>query len=522
MAKIEIAESATTSAFLRQEAGEAISRGTTAEFATDSGEAVTLFSVMKSCVDPEWRNPSGQWNGDDTAKVQAAIQEAADEGRTLKLRKSYTTSALYLLPGTRIEGDANHAAWDSKNSGAGFRRKRNDTAGFHLSLYDQTDQTAWNGKGVELYNFALYGDKGYQISGNACGGLSVSHTGGAGGGSFIPRHKVRGLEITGCHGTGLEIGNFTRDSSFDDLAIYGSDGYGVYDEGVDGSRSNWNVGQSFCDGVRSIASAVRYENIKAWGSGQYNLASVVSPVITDAVTAAAFDAVNAANFFFWKCIGVTAVNLKSQEAANSGFRLEGQGPSYLTAFIGIGFESDGDCRMNSVSGTRAGINIFRAPGITLDAFVGKLNASFVGGPNYGVNIGTNSEGGRISLTTSGITSFPISIGSGGGNNDFSVNGHKDRVEAINYASTITPSWQNGRIKTITLTGNPTIAAPYQAATGQEMTFIFTQDATGGRTVTWNSIFKVNWTPVTTGGAKNAITFVYDGTNWVQKSVAVGL
>lgn len=504
--------------------GSAISEATVnAASGAFSSEPTKLIHIMKSAIDPEFYNPSGRWNSDDTSKIQAAIQQSSDEGRTIKLRKTYTTDALVLLPGTRMEGDAVNARFDGDNVGAGLRRKRNSTAGYHLSLYDQTNQTAWNGQGVELYNFALYGDKGYQIPTNACGGVSISHLGGAGGGSFIPRHRVKGLFIRDTNGTGFEIGPFTRDGYFDDMIVYGANGYGLLDGGVDSSRQNWNIGQSFCDGVRSTAHSVRYANFKSWGSGQYNLASTVSPIITDEATGAAFDAINAANFFFFKTEGVTAAIMKSQEATNYGIRIEGQGSDNTIAFQGYGFESDGDCRMNSVSGTRAGINIFRAPGIQLEAFVGKLNPAFVGGPHSGISISTNSQGGRIMLTTSGINSFPVDIsGTEAGNNEYSINGHRSRIESLPYSSSITPSWQNGRLKTITLTGNVTINAPSRAATGEELEFIFLQDGTGGRTVTWNAVFLVSWTPVTTAGKRNHIRFRFDGANWVQVGSVVGL
>jgi hypothetical protein len=41
-------------------------------------------------------------------------------------------------------------------------------------------------------------------------------------------------------------------------------------------------------------------------------------------------------------------------------------------------------------------------------------------------------------------------------------------------------------------------------------------------VTFGSAYKVAWTPTTTAGLRNVITFVCDGTNWIQKSTAIGL
>src|SRR5207244_8510058 len=54
----------------------------------------------------------------------------------------------------------------------------------------------------------------------------------------------------------------------------------------------------------------------------------------------------------------------------------------------------------------------------------------------------------------------------------------------------------GEIITVgTLTGGITVNAPAATGTtffaGQEMTFIFTQDGTGGRQIIWNAIYKTN-------------------------------
>jgi hypothetical protein len=96
------------------------------------------------------------------------------------------------------------------------------------------------------------------------------------------------------------------------------------------------------------------------------------------------------------------------------------------------------------------------------------------------------------------------------------------VEAITFAATITPAANLRRVKTVTLTGNITVAAPTGAYPGAELLFIFTQDATGGRTVTWNAAFRPNFTPTTTANKVNTVTFVYNGTSWMQTASATNL
>ena len=95
-------------------------------------------------------------------------------------------------------------------------------------------------------------------------------------------------------------------------------------------------------------------------------------------------------------------------------------------------------------------------------------------------------------------------------------------QSVTYAATVTPDCALGEIVDIgTLTGNITVAAPTHPLRGLRLTLNFTEDATGGRTITLNSVFKATWTPVTTASKRNTITFEYDGTNWIQQYATVG-
>jgi hypothetical protein len=82
----------------------------------------------------------------------------------------------------------------------------------------------------------------------------------------------------------------------------------------------------------------------------------------------------------------------------------------------------------------------------------------------------------------------------------------------------------GDIKLSTaMTSNITINAPTGATLGARINLALTQDATGGRTVTWNAVFKFvagAWVDAVTTTDANKITsisFVYDGTNWIQQA-----
>ncbi|TAL13946.1 hypothetical protein EPN95_04635 [Patescibacteria group bacterium] len=75
-----------------------------------------------------------------------------------------------------------------------------------------------------------------------------------------------------------------------------------------------------------------------------------------------------------------------------------------------------------------------------------------------------------------------------------------------------------------LTANLTMAVPSLSLTqiGKRWTFRFVQDATGGRTITWDSAFEHNWSDTgNTASKKSTITFYYNGTKWVQEGAQLG-
>lgn len=76
---------------------------------------------------------------------------------------------------------------------------------------------------------------------------------------------------------------------------------------------------------------------------------------------------------------------------------------------------------------------------------------------------------------------------------------------------------NGNVITATQTGNITVTMSTPIASGERLALILTQDATGGRTVTWPSNVKFPGGTAashnTTASAVNQYEFIYDGTNW---------
>ena len=91
------------------------------------------------------------------------------------------------------------------------------------------------------------------------------------------------------------------------------------------------------------------------------------------------------------------------------------------------------------------------------------------------------------------------------------------MQEIAYAASITPSHPTGATVIVgALTGNLTVNAPTSPIKGGRLTFILVQDATGGRTITWNAVFKKAADGAGAANQKGATSFYYDGTDWIQE------
>jgi hypothetical protein len=109
----------------------------------------------------------------------------------------------------------------------------------------------------------------------------------------------------------------------------------------------------------------------------------------------------------------------------------------------------------------------------------------------------------------------------------SINGYLSPA----FNASFTPNWRDGRTTNVgTLTAAITINAPasnpgYTSTipSGTQLTLLLTQDATGGRAITWNAIFLRSGNlasgSAATSGQRASISFTYDGTNWVETAVS---
>lgn len=97
-----------------------------------------------------------------------------------------------------------------------------------------------------------------------------------------------------------------------------------------------------------------------------------------------------------------------------------------------------------------------------------------------------------------------------------TNGYTEETVSANTSTAYTIDLANGSVQILTLTGNCTLTFPANTA-GKSFLLILKQDATGSRTITWDSDVKwaASTAPTITATASKAdiYSFVCDGTYW---------
>ena len=134
-----------------------------------------------------------------------------------------------------------------------------------------------------------------------------------------------------------------------------------------------------------------------------------------------------------------------------------------------------------------------------------------------VSANSGASGEACGLVYSGCTTdATLNAGS-----TFRLNRIDSVTAAPAAAGTVTPDLSKCRSVFITMpAGNITVAAPTNPYLNAELVIGATQDAVGGRTITWNAVFKKAADGAGAANAKGVTRFVYDGTNWIQQGGAL--
>jgi len=124
--------------------------------------------------------------------------------------------------------------------------------------------------------------------------------------------------------------------------------------------------------------------------------------------------------------------------------------------------------------------------------------------------GPSGPGANQSLdTTSNVTFNNITS-----NGSVALKGFTETRVAAAYSASFAPDVSTATVWAMTLTGGITFNGFTTPVTGQSATFVFTQDGTGGRTLTSSMKFAgANKTLSTAGSSTDIISVFYDGTNY---------
>jgi len=137
-----------------------------------------------------------------------------------------------------------------------------------------------------------------------------------------------------------------------------------------------------------------------------------------------------------------------------------------------------------------------------------------------ITITNAATGTRPDLSvTGGDTNIGLSITTKGTGLVLFNDGAYNAEGTLTDGATITWDVGTSPVAKVTLGGNRTLSAPTNGATGQFISLAVIQDATGSRTLTWNSVyeFTADTAPTLTTTASKADLFVfrYNGTVWYE-------
>jgi hypothetical protein len=314
-----------------------------------------------------------------------------------------------------------------------------------------------------------------------------------------PRHRITNCQISYVKGTGLYLGFNTRGMFIDGVSIYYADLYGANLEGADSMISNVDIGQSGQTGMRIAGTAYQISQVKSWFSGRLD---------------------NIGNGYLIFGDSMTLSNLTSQDNMGDGFQAFRSGHT-ITGLQMDNCVSDNDNA--AVGGTAGGFHLVNVSKAIVRGQVRNYAGGRNGVPVYGLNLGGGTTGCDIRLSVSGTSSYEVATSADNINNHIEVNGREGAaIGPIVPGATYNFNPLQAETHFLTPTGNLFIANPARKPGGMKLTFVITNNAAGGHTITFDTDFKANWTPDLTANKTNSITFRSNGTNWIQIAASTGL
>jgi uncharacterized cupin superfamily protein len=501
-----------------------VSEGTTNGdklFTLTTNETITLGSTALTFTAVQGASSSGSpidvlviptgTAATDVANINAALavvapaSKTAAAGRVLLAPGYFSISAGFLVPHrVSVIGAGSSATWLFLTSAF-----PSSTAVF------RNDNTNTSMRG-EVNTFQGFSIDGTAASNSGLTGIKILHdwTEGDSGEQFVDQRgyitdiRIYNLNGDGIYTTGRSQGMCT------DCSVFNIAGIGFYSE-VDAFISTCDAGSCGKYGFW-IAANTQVVNCKAWYCGFYNGSVVANLAAGEGCGYLFYEAT------FGNYTGVTATNLLAQDCARNGFRISNSGRMNLT-----GLQVD-SCNNNAGGGADyAGIEIDNSYGVYLsNVFVwdrGANTTKMASGLSL-INFSSyNLIEGTVAVDGTFLTKI-FTSGSDQNNNGFLLNGHNISIASSVGATTYTPDLSVGTHR-ITLTGNATMGAPTNPYLGARLVFVFTQDGTGGRTVTWNATYKRaggSLTVTSTAAAISRVEFEYSGSAWLEVARSLAL
>lgn len=455
--------------------------------------AITLGIGSTAEVHPEWWGTSSTSN----ETVQKAL-DAAPSGSSVILIQSYETGGLAVT-------DTSHKG--KALIGKGLMPYQGSLLGAELKLADSSDTDVIDISAAATGTVIDFTMDGFRIDGNRANntaghGLDLTNAANIHIGKLsISNVSDNGLNATGGLINGLNI---------QELEILNCDGWCYYTTLASDVFINYLItGNGKAGNVGILCDGLTANSIRAYNAGKI-----------DGTYYAADAVVIDANII---SIGDIRVN----NAAQNGVKITGSDTT--TFMIGIGriLTYDNGQYGAAAATDKCGVKITGdARAVFIDTIMSK-DRQGTKTQEYGFYFDTTGAGHYIDhlYALDGEHNTAGSYVDATASTKEIIVNSLHRRNAITYAASITPNpWNGTFIDVGTLTGAITVnnvaAGNYWNA--QQLTFKFTQDATGGRVVTWGTNYTVNWTPDTAANKVNMITFEWDGTKYRQTGVGTGL
>lgn len=451
------------------------------------------------------RGAVGDGSTDDTTAIQAALNAAAPSSVTSATSPSNT---VYIPPGIFVCGPITipHRV-TLKGSGIGTTRllcKAGTTTGSTMITNVSTATM------IAVRDMTLLGNLGNQST-NIIAGIKFNGSG-AGSEYTDMRSQMSHLMVQDFTGDGVTItGRGVCQVS--DVQAWNNAGHG-FSFSIDSEAVNCDAGQNGKNGFY-VTGNTKFTNCKAWFSGWFNSGGGAAVQTTNVVTN------NLGNGFHFdgSTSGCVSTGIFAQDNAGRGIYIANSSDRVTIT----GWASDSN--NNNASATSfANVEVTNSFQIIMRGGVSFDRSANTQHPAKALSINSSANNVTVEMKTEGFTGAnKVSISGTTYQNMVKVDSSDGSWNAP-FSGTVTPDLSNGSYHSVsTMTSSTTIAAPVASFNcGNPLTFRFVQDATGGRTVTWNTTYNSTlWQPNPAPNAVSTVSFTWDANSgfWTQVASA---